>query len=102
MSIDRKPAARNPDNTKTVSIDAPRNAENIDPRVSELIGFADAARRSGFSYWTYHNARRAGHIRGIEVPGGAIGLLRSDVAAFDAEHRRRLDERKQKREKRPA
>lgn len=74
----------------------------FDPRISELIGFADAARRSGFSYWTYHNARRAGHIRSIEVPGGAIGLLRIDVDTFDQQHRARLRERaKRKTEKSP-
>lgn len=71
---------------------------DLDPRVSELIGFAEAARRSGFSYWTYHNARRAGRIRGVEVPGGAIGLLRTDVAAFELEHRQRLADRKRKRD----
>lgn len=66
------------------------NPEVLDPRVSELIGFADATRRSGFSYWTYHNAYRAGRLRGVTVPGGAVGLLREDVDAFDREHRERL------------
>lgn len=72
----------------------------LDPHLSELIGFAEACRATGFSYWTFHNAYRAGRITGVEVPGGAIGLLREDVQRFTLEHRARLDERKnQKRER---
>lgn len=54
----------------------------LDPRLSDLVGFADIARETGLSYWTWHNAYRRGAIRGVPVPGGAIGLLRVDVTAF--------------------
>lgn len=78
----------------------PKMQPALDPRLSELIGFAEACRATGFSYWTFHNAYRAGRITGIEVPGGAIGLLREDVHRFTVEHRARLEKRKkQKRER---
>ena len=64
-----------------------------DPRLSELIGFSDACRETGLSYWTFHNAYRSKRIHGFEVPGGAIGLLRTDVDRFVEEHRVRLRER---------
>lgn len=81
-----------------MSIDVPidNRQQEIDPRVSELIGFADACRQSGLSYWTFHNAYRRGDVRGIEVPGGAIGLLRDDVDTFVIEHRERLRQRREK------
>lgn len=80
-----------------MSIDArlTPDKESLNPRVSELIGFADAVRRTGFSYWTFHNAYRAGRIRGVEVPGGAVGLLRVDVNTFTDFHRERLRERRE-------
>jgi len=95
MSVNQKRQNANSEHL-TADNEGTPETEHLDPRVSELIGFADAARRSGFSYWTYHNARRRGRIRGVELPGGAIGLLRSDVASFDAEHRKRLAERQKK------
>lgn len=71
-------------------------AEDLDPRLSELIGFADASRASRLSYWTFHNAYRRGEIRGVYVPGGAVGLLRVDVQRFIRLHRQRLRDRKTK------
>ena len=81
-----------------MSIDVPidNRQHEIDPRVSELIGFADACRQSGLSYWSYHNAYRRGEIRGVTVPGGAIGLLRDDVDTFVIEYRERLRQRREK------
>lgn len=81
-----------------MSIDVPidNRQQEIDPRVSELIGFADACRQSGLSFWTLHNAYRRGEIRGVRVPGGAVGLLRDDVDTFVIEYRERLKQRREK------
>jgi hypothetical protein len=72
---------------------ATRATDDLDPRLSELVGFADVARTTGLSYWSFHNAYRRGAIRGVPVPGGAIGLLRKDVTAFLRDRRNRQQQR---------
>lgn len=61
-----------------------------DPRLSQLVGFADLARETGLSYWTFHNAYRRGEISGWHVPGGAVGIYRPDAERFTRHHRQRL------------
>lgn len=73
----------------------------MDPRVSQLIGFAHAVQATGLSYWTFHGAYRRGEVRGVTVPGGAIGLLRSDVHTFAARHRRKLAAKRAARQAKP-
>jgi hypothetical protein len=67
-----------------------------DPRLSEIVGFADVVRSSGYSLWTLHHAYRRGDITGYPVPGGAVGLYRPHVERFVAAHRRKLAEKNAK------
>jgi len=54
------------------------------PRLDELIGTADAARRLDVMPWAITNAARRGDLRSYKVPGNRLAFRREDVDAWAA------------------
>lgn len=58
------------------------------PRLDELIGTADAARRLDVMPWAITNAARRGELRAYKVPGNRLAFRRADVDAWNATRKR--------------
>ena len=58
------------------------------PRLDELIGTTDAARRHNLMPWDLANAVKAGQLHAYQLPGGRNAYRRDEVDASAAGLRR--------------
>lgn len=71
-------AERNPD-----TLSDPSPTQQIDPRLSELVGLTEATQAYRLTYWQLRTAIKNNRIRTTRVPGGNLGMLRADVEAYE-------------------